>query len=64
MPVFCKTKKGAVVIQLGQNRLYRRSDSKGPKAIWYCGKKNFGCRATAWTIDEEIVKLNNDHNHD
>ncbi|KPJ13083.1 hypothetical protein RR48_05192 [Papilio machaon] len=62
-PIFTTSRFGKPVIQIGQYRFNKRSDSKGLKSGWTCVKASNGCRATITTVENIIVKYNNDHNH-
>ncbi|OWR52991.1 hypothetical protein KGM_208245 [Danaus plexippus plexippus] len=62
-PVFVLSRNGKPVIQLGRYRFNRWSGSRGAKARWICTKDHKGCRAKILTVDEVIVRFNNDHNH-
>ncbi|KAI5646836.1 FLYWCH zinc finger domain-containing protein [Phthorimaea operculella] len=62
-PIFTTSRYGKPVILIGPYRFNKYCRSKGPKAIWICVKSCNGCRATLTTLNDEIVKLNNNHNH-
>ncbi|CAH2040298.1 unnamed protein product, partial [Iphiclides podalirius] len=62
-PMFTTSRFGKPVIQYGRYRFNKRSDSKGPRMGWTCTKVSTGCRATIVTVNDEIIKLNNTHNH-
>ncbi|KAG7309937.1 hypothetical protein JYU34_004452 [Plutella xylostella] len=62
--IFCESRFGRPVIQLGRFRFNRRSDSHGPRGSWVCGKTAItGCRATLITLEDQIIKFKNEHNH-
>ncbi|KAG7309936.1 hypothetical protein JYU34_004451 [Plutella xylostella] len=57
--IFCESRFGRPVIQLGRFRFNRRSDSRGPRGAWVCGKKAItGCRATLITLENQIINGN------
>lgn len=33
------------------------------KALWYCTKRDRGCRASIYTIEDAVVKCMNEHSH-
>ncbi|KPI99420.1 hypothetical protein RR46_03785 [Papilio xuthus] len=61
--IFTTSRYGKPVIQLGRYRFNKRSDSKGLKSSWVCVKVSNGCRATITTVEDVIVKFNDNHNH-
>ncbi|CAD0200275.1 unnamed protein product [Chrysodeixis includens] len=60
---FTHTRFGNPLMLIGSYRFNKRSDSKGPYLRWVCTRKDTRCRATAHTLDNIIVMLNNTHNH-
>lgn len=64
-PIFVTTNRGAgKVLQIGQNRYLKDyCDSRGSKTRWRCYKKNFGCKAYLFTVDDYVVKTGGTHNH-
>ncbi|GBP31449.1 hypothetical protein EVAR_17938_1 [Eumeta japonica] len=63
LPVFTLSRFGKPVIQMGKYRFNKYCKSKGPKARWTCVRIAQGCGATITTLEEMIVKMNNNHNH-
>ncbi|KAI5646693.1 FLYWCH zinc finger domain-containing protein [Phthorimaea operculella] len=66
---FSKSKRGRPVIKLGKYRYNKytggafRGDT-GPRARWICDKRRPRCNASFITVDNRIVKINNNtHNH-
>ncbi|KAJ2947352.1 hypothetical protein O0L34_g17080 [Tuta absoluta] len=57
------TPRGNPVIVMGPYRYNRWSGSRGPQVRWTCVKTQVGCRATLTTLDDEIVKMKNQHSH-
>ncbi|XP_041968264.1 protein tramtrack, beta isoform-like isoform X10 [Aricia agestis] len=60
---YIKSRKGKTLIKVGDYTFCHHS-SGIVKSRWLCSthmKK--GCKASVHTIDDEIVKLNNEHNH-
>ncbi|KAI5646745.1 FLYWCH zinc finger domain-containing protein [Phthorimaea operculella] len=65
-PVFITSAKGYRTIQIGQYLFGLHTASKkadAPKKRWVCRKWSKGCRATVITVDDVIVRCNNEHNH-
>uniref|UniRef100_A0A2H1VPW3 SFRICE_004116 n=1 Tax=Spodoptera frugiperda TaxID=7108 RepID=A0A2H1VPW3_SPOFR len=62
--VFSTSRTGSKLIKIG-GYSFCRHRSSGVKTRWNCSTGNFkGCKAAIYTIDNMIVKINNDHNHD
>ncbi|KAG7309884.1 hypothetical protein JYU34_004398 [Plutella xylostella] len=62
-PKFVTSSRGRKQMILGRYKfgIHRQA---GPKARWWCTThKCKGCRATIMTYDDEIIKINNVHNH-
>lgn len=65
-PIFSLTKFGRPVLTLGEHRynLHNRCIIEdGTKVQWICSKKNGGCRASIFTIDNYIIYKKNEHIH-
>ncbi|KAI8421078.1 hypothetical protein MSG28_008197, partial [Choristoneura fumiferana] len=61
---YITSRRGKAMIQAGQYRFYQHSScKKGPKLLWVCVKWCAGCRASITSVDDEIIKSNNVHNH-
>uniref|UniRef100_A0A2H1V0M4 SFRICE_016431 n=1 Tax=Spodoptera frugiperda TaxID=7108 RepID=A0A2H1V0M4_SPOFR len=62
-PVFLESKRGRHIISIGGYRFCRQT-TNGAKTRWFCSTAHHkGCRAAIYTIDDIIVKINNEHNH-
>lgn len=59
---FIATRRGNAVLEVGRYR-FNRVAGRGPMFRWRCCKNPSGCRATAYTLHNEIVKFTRDHNH-
>lgn len=59
---FGTTRAGNPVIQVGPYR-FKRMKGKGPNVRWNCIKYNAHCRAALITLDDVIIKTQNEHNH-
>ncbi|CAG4945888.1 unnamed protein product [Colias eurytheme] len=55
IPIFTESRFGKPVILLGKYRYNRYCRSKEPKVQWVCSKWTSGCRASLYTIDNEIL---------
>uniref|UniRef100_A0A2H1WBA8 SFRICE_036326 n=1 Tax=Spodoptera frugiperda TaxID=7108 RepID=A0A2H1WBA8_SPOFR len=61
--VYCTSKKGRHLITVGGYR-FSRHRSTGLKTRWHCSTDQpKGCKAELYTVDNTIVKINNNHNH-
>ncbi|CAH2040269.1 unnamed protein product, partial [Iphiclides podalirius] len=62
-PYYEVTARGSRVIALGGYRFSKHS-VVGLKTRWFCGSHHSkGCKAVIFTVEGEIVKCNNTHNH-
>lgn len=60
---FVKSRRGKMMLRIGKFT-YSSKSVRGPKTIWRCSTHNSkGCLATVLTIEDDIVKFNNVHNH-
>ncbi|KAI8421072.1 hypothetical protein MSG28_008194 [Choristoneura fumiferana] len=50
--IFTTSRFGKPVLEIGPYRYNRRSDSKGIRGAWTCGKASMGCRARVITVDQ------------
>lgn len=48
---------------IGQFRFNKYHKYTGIKARWYCTHIARGCKASIVTIEDEIITMNNEHNH-
>ncbi|KAI5646789.1 FLYWCH zinc finger domain-containing protein [Phthorimaea operculella] len=62
-PIFTLSRFGKPVITIGRYRFNKSYRSRGPKASWICSLGSSKCRALLTTIDDVIVKANNNHTH-
>ncbi|CAH2040307.1 unnamed protein product, partial [Iphiclides podalirius] len=63
LPIFGMTKSGNPVIMVGPYRFNKVNRCKGPKVRWTCVKTPSGCRASITTVDDVIIRTQNEHNH-
>lgn len=63
MVIFSTTRYGNPLMIIGPYRFNKRSDSKGPKLSWVCVKKDSHCRAKVVTVDNNVLRYDNSHNH-
>ncbi|KAI5646816.1 FLYWCH zinc finger domain-containing protein [Phthorimaea operculella] len=63
--LFIKSDRGRTALQIGNYRynLQRSGKPESPKLFWRCVKRNAGCRASVFTLLNEIVSMKNHHNH-
>lgn len=61
--IYTKSRSGNPMIQIGGYKFRKWSGSRGPRARWICNSDNKGCRSKIWTVDDEIIYYNNNHNH-
>lgn len=61
--VFTTSRYGKPVIEIGQYRFNKWAGSHGPRARWVCVKACVGCKATIVTINDDIIKIRDEHNH-
>ncbi|KAI5646837.1 FLYWCH zinc finger domain-containing protein [Phthorimaea operculella] len=60
---FVTSQRGKRLLKVGPHRFCIQSRS-GIKVRWVCSTHNHrGCRAVVHTIDDEIIRINNIHNH-
>lgn len=62
-PILTTSRFGKPVIMIGHYRFNKYYKSTGDKARWYCTQISSGCKASIVTIRDEIIKINNQHNH-
>lgn len=58
--------RGNRIIQYGKYRFIEHSRNKrsiGPKKRWGCNRSVKGCKAYFITVDDVVVKSNDEHNH-
>lgn len=63
---FVTSRTGRTMLQHGKYRFFAHSNNKrtmGPKKRWACNKAASGCKAFFATIDNTVVKYNEEHNH-
>ncbi|CAH2227100.1 jg26712 [Pararge aegeria aegeria] len=61
---FATTRRGARILIVHGYKFHKHRLS-GFKVRWYCGTHhNRGCKAAISTIGNEIIKYNNNHNHE
>lgn len=48
---------------MGTYRFHKWAGSKGPKTRWICAKARCGCKASITTLEDKILRANNEHNH-
>lgn len=63
VPHFIPSTNGRKILCIGNYRYGIHYGHNAPKKTWICTKKNSGCRAKVVTIDNVIVKTNNEHIH-
>ncbi|CAH2040311.1 unnamed protein product, partial [Iphiclides podalirius] len=61
-PFFGISRQGRPQIWIGEYRFNKR-ETVGSKVIWRCTRQPRCCRAIIITIDERIVRQDNNHNH-
>lgn len=62
-PVFIRGSRGARIISIGGFKFLKQA-TYGIKTRWYCRCQRNGCKAVIYTIEDQIIKCNNNHNHD
>lgn len=61
---FVMSRYGNTMVQYDNYSYYHDGKTMGPKKRWICNKsRRSGCRATITTMDNEVVKTVNYHNH-
>ncbi|OWR43462.1 hypothetical protein KGM_208242B, partial [Danaus plexippus plexippus] len=60
--VFTVSRCGKPQLRYGQYRFSERPKT-GPKTNWRCIRQAKGCRARIVTVDDNLVKIHNHHNH-
>lgn len=60
---FIKSKRGKALLCIDGFSFYSNT-TRNKKTRWLCSTHSVkGCRAVVYTYENEIVKLNNEHNH-
>lgn len=54
---------GKPVLLLGSHRYNKSSRYRGSRVMWYCSRNRQGCKASVLTLDQIIVRVNENHNH-
>ncbi|PZC77009.1 hypothetical protein B5X24_HaOG203960 [Helicoverpa armigera] len=62
VPVFTTSRRGAPAISV-YGHIFHKHRTSGAKTRWWCQRVTHGCTAVIFTIDDEIVKTSNEHNH-
>ncbi|RVE40070.1 hypothetical protein evm_015280 [Chilo suppressalis] len=63
--IWTTSRFGKPVIQIGRRRynMYHKCRDKD-KVRWVCTRTGSGCRATIITVNDDIIKIIDEHNHD
>ncbi|GBP31459.1 hypothetical protein EVAR_17949_1 [Eumeta japonica] len=59
---YVKSQRGKLMIAIGRYR-FKCLRVNGPRTYWVCSQVYSQCRASLVSINGEIVKMKNDHNH-
>ncbi|KAI5646782.1 FLYWCH zinc finger domain-containing protein [Phthorimaea operculella] len=60
---YVQSRRGKTLLKIGAYTFCTQRNKSG-KARWVCStRNNQGCRASICTVDDEIVKIYNIHNH-
>ncbi|CAH0399068.1 unnamed protein product [Chilo suppressalis] len=63
--VYCEyviNKEGNRVLLINGHR-FNKQGGTGVKVVWRCNKRNEGCKARVWTVEDVIIKYVNHHEH-
>lgn len=65
-PRYCWSRAGNAIILLGDYRFKKRSRHVNQKQEihWVCNKCDKGCKARLTTLNDAIIRLYNQHDHD
>ncbi|KAI5646824.1 FLYWCH zinc finger domain-containing protein [Phthorimaea operculella] len=64
VPVMTTSRFGNPVLVFGKHRFNKNAKCTGTSGRWYCSRVSKKCKAKLFTVDNVIVSVFNEHNHD
>lgn len=61
--VFLPSQRGNCILMCGNQRFHKAEHGRG-RTRWRCWRRKKGCKAIVFTIDNQIIGMNTNHNHD